>query len=69
MPKKKKAAIVISPKGKGPKKRTPTSVFDTVGQHDDVFQGEKIMGKRLAMVHFVALPREVMMKQDNLKFT
>ena len=31
-------------------KRTHTSVFDTVGMDGDVFQCEKIVGKRLAMV-------------------
>ena len=49
MAKKKKAAPMIKPKGKGPMKRTLTSVFNTIGKDDDVFQCKKIAGTGLAM--------------------
>ena len=38
----------LKAKGKGQQKRTPTSAFDPAAKDDDVYQCERIVGKRLA---------------------
>ena len=47
-PKKPPPPAPLKAKGKGPQKRTPTSSFDPAAKDDDVYQCERIVGKRLA---------------------
>ena len=47
-PKKPPPPAPLKAKGKGPQKRTPTSAFDAAAKDDDVYQCERIVGKRLA---------------------